>query len=147
MGLSHAPLWDRLPVKTRKKLIWYLWLITWIGLLLGLFNQRFYEIVVLFSAMQACLFLFLFNFRLSVFPVQVRIAYCIWVTVGTYVPSMKILLYITIIGLATNLFMGYCPLARMMYLLPWNRNEPFSIDLVRRVFFTPPVEGQFQPRQ
>lgn len=146
MGFLSTPLWDRMSAKTRKNLIWYLWLATWISLLLGLFKQSFNEFVVLFSALQACLFLVLFNVGITAFPVQVRIAYVIWVTVGTYVPSMNVLLYITIIGLATNLFMGYCPLARMLYLLPWNRKERFSFDLVRRVFCTPPVEGQFKPR-
>lgn len=146
MAFSNSPQWDRMPEKTRINLIWYLWLVTWIGLLLGLLMPIFYELVVLFSALHACFFLFLLNFRLTAFPVQVRFAYFAWVAAGTYLPYMQILLYITIVGLATNLFLGYCPLARMMYLLPWNRKEPFSFELARRVFCTPPVEGQFKLR-
>ncbi|MDS3862475.1 hypothetical protein RIF25_16895, partial [Thermosynechococcaceae cyanobacterium BACA0444] len=52
---------------------------------------------------------------------------------------------VTTIGLAANLFFNYCPLARMMYLLPWNREEPFSFKLVLRVFLSPPVSGKFKP--
>ena len=58
---------------------------------------------------------------------------------------MVILMYITLLGLTTNLFLGYCPLARMMYLMPWNRNEEFSLDLVSRVFLSPPVAGKVEP--
>lgn len=43
------------------------------------------------------------------------------------------------------LFFRYCPLARMLYLLPWNRQEDFSVEFVARVFLSPPVEGRFRP--
>jgi hypothetical protein len=105
----------------------------------------YFEYVVLFSAAHAVLFLVLFGFDVKPFPVQVRIAYFIWVALGTYGPYLVVLMYITLVGLATNLFLGYCPLARMMYLMPWNRSEPFSLNLVGRVFFSPPVAGQFEP--
>jgi hypothetical protein len=115
-------------------------------LLAGLFDREFYEYVVIFSAAHALLVLFLLRFRVAAFPAQVRIAYYIWVAVGTYVPYMAILMYITTIGLATNLFASYCPLARMMNLFPWNREETFSLNLVARVFLSPPVAGKFRPR-
>jgi len=136
---------ERMPQQTRRYLVWGLWFVTWLGLLAGLYDRVYYEYVVLFSALHALLFLVLFNFRVKEFPVQIRIAYLIWVVVGTYVPHMTILMYITTIGLATNLFLGYCPLARMVYLLPINREEPFSLDLVLCVFLTPPSPGRFKP--
>jgi len=145
MATSQSPLWGRIPDRSRKHLVWGLWFITWLGLLLGLFERTAYEFVVLFSALHALLILFLLGFRIAAFPAQVRLAYFAWVAVGTYVPFMEILLYITMVGLASNLFIGYCPLARMMYLLPWNRAEPFSLELLKRVFFSPPVAGQFKP--
>ena len=139
---SHFECMDQVK---RKRLVWSLWFITWIGLIAGLFNKVFYECVVMFSFAHALLFLFLNNYQFKSFPVQVRIAYLAWVAVGTYIPYMTILLYITIIGLTTNLFLGYCPLARMLYLLPINRTEPFNVDLIKCVFLTPPVRGQFKP--
>jgi hypothetical protein len=111
----------------------------------GLSDRVVFEYVVIFSALHVVLFLMLYRFKVGPFPVQVRIAYFIWVAVGTYVPYMVILMYITLVGLATNLFLGYCPLARMMYLMPWNRDEKFSLELVGRVFFSPPMPGQFEP--
>ena len=139
MTNQHDPLWDRIPLNFRNRLAWILWFVTWVGLLAGLFDHIFYEYVVVFSAAHALLVLFLLRFRISAFPAQVRVA------IGTYVPYMVILMYITTIGIATNLFVGYCPLARMMYLLPWNREEQFSFKLVASVFLSPPVSGKFKP--
>ena len=138
-------MWDRLSPRTRKSLIWGLWFITWLGLVAGLFDRVFFEYVVIISGLHALLFLLLFGFRLKPFPVQVRIAYLLWVGVGTYVPYMLFLMYITLIGLATNLYLGYCPLARMMYLMPWNNDEDFSLGLLARVFLSPPMPGKFEP--
>jgi hypothetical protein len=135
-----------MPGQIRKRLVWGLWFVTWLGLLAGLFERTFYEYVVFFSAAHTLLVIYLLDFKVSAFPAQVRIAYLVWVAVGTYVPYMVILMYITTVGLATNLFWGYCPLARMMYLFPWNREETFSLGLLRRVFFTPPVAGKFKPQ-
>lgn len=134
-----------MPERIRKPLIWILWFITWLGLLAGLYDRVYWEYVVLFSALHAVLFLGLNGFGVKPFPVQVRIAYLIWVTIGTYAPYMVFLMYITMVGLASNLFVGYCPLARMMYLMPWNRDDAFSAGLLTRVFFSPPVAGKFKP--
>jgi len=137
--------WDTLSKSQRKTIVWSFWFITWVGLMLGFIYRDFYDYVVIFSTAHALLFFFFFGFKIYAFPVQLRIAYFIWVAVGTYVPHLEILMYITTIGLASNLFVGYCPLARMMYLLPWNREESFSINLLKRVVFTPPVQGRFKP--
>ena len=138
--------WDQLPQRFRKKLIWSSWFITWVGLIAGIGDPAYFEYVVAFSALHAVAFIVLFRFSVRSFPVQVRVAYLAWVAVGTYVPFMVVLMYITLAGLATNLFLGYCPLARMVYLLPWNRDEKFSLDLARRVFLSAPVSGKFQPK-
>jgi hypothetical protein len=145
MSTEVDTLMERAPPRVRKSLIWSLWFVTWLGLVGGLFDRVAFEYVVIFSAFHALLFLILFRFKVRPFPVQVRIAYFIWVAIGTYVPYMVILMYITLVGLATNLFLGYCPLARMMYLMPWNRDEKFSLELVGKVILSPPVPGQFNP--
>lgn len=138
--------WNRIPGTARKRLVWNLWFITWCGLLAGLYDRVFFEYVVVFTAAHTLLILFLLQFHIKAFPVQVRITYFAWVAIGTYIPYMTILMYITMVGLATNLFIGYCPLARLLYLLPWNREEQFSYELIRRVFLSPPVTGQFKPQ-
>ena len=137
--------WEGMSQSNQKALVWGIWFITFLGLVAGFFYRIFYEYVVILSAVHALLFFILFRFKVSAFPVQLRIAYLIWVALGTYVPHLVILMYITTVGLASNLFLGYCPLARMMYLLPWNRKEPFSFNLLMRVILTPPVKGRFKP--
>jgi hypothetical protein len=131
--------------RNKKWAIWSLWFITWMGLIGGVFDRVMFEYVVIFSGAHMLLFLGLFRYSIRPFPVQVRIAYFIWVVVGTYVPYMTILMYITLVGLGTNLFLGYCPLARMMYLMPWNHDSKFSAELIRRVILSPPVPGKFEP--
>jgi hypothetical protein len=137
--------WSSMPRQVRERLVWWLWLVTWAGLLAGLSDRRFYTLVVAFSAAHALLVLGLLRFRAMAFPAQLRIAYVVWVAVGTWVPHLTVLMYVATIGLAANLFLGYCPLARMLHLLPWNRDEPLSLGLVARVAFTPPVPGRFHP--
>jgi uncharacterized membrane protein len=145
LGLSSVAVLGGIAlVNTQRNLTWNLWFITWLGLIAGLFAQPFYEYVVYLSAIQVVIFLYIEQFKLTAFPVQVRIAYLVWVALGTYVPYLSILMPITTIGLFANVFFGYCLLARMLYLLPINRHEPLSVDLVRRVFLSPPVKGGFE---
>ena len=137
--------WERIPARTRKSLVWTLWFVTWLGLLGGLYDRSFYTAVVVFTVGHALLFLVLHGFQVGAFPVQVRLTYVLWVVVGTYVPHMTFLMYISTVGLVGNLFFSYCPLARMLYLLPWNRSDPLSMELVTRIVLTPPVNGRFKP--
>jgi hypothetical protein len=44
-------------------------------------------------------------------------------------------------GTSALLAFDYCPLARTLALMPWNRRVPLSGRLVLRVFLTPPVPG------
>ena len=146
MAIDNGSRWPSMTAKFIKPVLWGIWFVTWIGLLAGLYDSVFYQYVVIFSAAHALFVLILLRFNFSAFPAQVRVAYFLWVAVGTFMPYMTILMIITTVGLATNLFVGYCPLARLLYLLPWNRTEAFSMDLVMNVFLTPPVAGQFKPR-
>jgi hypothetical protein len=67
-------------------------LITWLGLVAGLSSPQWYKPVVGFSAVHALLFLYLEKFNLAAFPVQVRLAYVVWVAIGTYAPWMGTLM-------------------------------------------------------
>lgn len=137
--------WESISKANRKLIVWSLWFITWVGLMLGFFYRIFYEYVVVFTAIHSVLFFIFFRYQIKPFPVQLRIVYLAWLIVGTYVPHMAIMMYIATVGLASNLFLNYCPLARMMYLLSWNREEAFSLNLLKRVILTPPVPGRFKP--
>ncbi|MET0089721.1 MAG: hypothetical protein ABW068_06820 [Candidatus Thiodiazotropha sp.] len=54
---------------------------------------------------------------------------------------MQWLYWVPTIGTWAQLIFGYCTMARLVSLFPWNRSEPFTWSLVRRTFFSAPVRG------
>ncbi|MFN7955324.1 MAG: hypothetical protein U0610_26610 [bacterium] len=74
------------------------------------------------------------------FPVQVRLAYLTLLLAGAWEP-LAILHWIQLVGTTAMVTVGYCPLARCLSLLPWNRSQPVTAALLRRTFLSPPVRG------
>lgn len=81
--------------------------------------------------------------RLRSFPVQVRVAYIGWLLTGL-LPAMHWMLYVSLVGLIARVSFGYCLLGRMLSLVPFNRTEPFTFSLFRRVFFSRPDGALFE---
>ncbi len=77
---------------------------------------------------------------LTAFPVQVRVSYLGLLLAGQWEP-LHFIYFIQIAGTTAMVLFDYCPLARFLSLMPWNRREPFSLDLLRRTVFSPPVRG------
>lgn len=123
-----------------KELSWWYWLVSAALLFVGLSGRfdAFYAAIGL-SAIQVVHFR-IREGRLAAFPVQVRLAYTLILLVGLWAP-MNWLYWLPAIGTTAFVLFGYCPLARMLSLLPWNRREPFSWGLVWRTFVSPPVRG------
>lgn len=138
--------WEGIEPDHRKQLIWGLWFVTWGLFLVGLWDRRFWAFATYFSGIHALFALAMLRFRFAAFPAQVRVAFFVLVAIGTFVPHMSTLIYMGMVGLTTNLFVSYCPLARALTLLPWNRDEAFSLGLLRRVFLSAPQPGRFQPQ-
>jgi hypothetical protein len=78
--------------------------------------------------------------RPAAFPVQVRAAYLALLAAGLY-PPLAFLHWVQLLGTWLMVLVGYCPLARALSLLPWNRRRPLSAELVRRTFLSRPVPG------
>src|SRR5918997_154367 len=78
--------------------------------------------------------------ELAAFPVQVRAAYLGLLTIGL-LPPLAFIHWVQLVGTWAMVLVGYCPLARMLSLLPWNRRQPLSVALVRRTFLSAPVRG------
>jgi len=72
--------------------------------------------------------------------VQVRIGYLTLLVLGTWPPLFWVH-WIQLAGTTAFLLFGYCPLARILSLAPWNRVWPLASSLVWRTFFSPPVAG------
>jgi hypothetical protein len=77
---------------------------------------------------------------LGAFPVQVRIGYLLWLLGGLADPTGA-MHGIQLAGTMAMVLFGYCPMARMVSLLPWNRRAPFSLNLVIRTFLAAPTGG------
>ena len=81
----------------------------------------------------------------AAFDVQVRIAFLGLLVAGSCGPLWPIHL-VQLVGVSAVLVADYCLLARLLALLPWNRDQPFSWRLVRTALLQPPVPGSIQAR-
>ena len=129
---------------SRKQIVWTYWFAT--GILLvayftGLWANAIYAVIGL-AAVQAGHFLALDRHPMA-FPVQVRVAYLLWTVAGLWEP-LFILHWIQFAGTWAYVTVGYCPLARMMVLMPWNRREKLSFGFVWTLFMKPPVNGSIR---
>ncbi len=79
--------------------------------------------------------------RLTAFPVQVRFFYLLLLLVALPEP-LRWLFWIPTVGTWAQVLVGYCTMARLVSLFPWNRREPFTARLVWRTFLSAPVKGR-----
>lgn len=79
---------------------------------------------------------------IATFPIQVRFAYLLLLLIALP-DQLQVIYWIPTIGTWAQVLFGYCTMARMVSLLPWNRTEAFSLDVVKRTFFSAPVRGSF----
>jgi len=123
-----------------KELSWWYWLVTACLLTAGIAGyQAGFTMAIGFTSFQ----LIHFTIRdrsITAFPVQVRFWYLILLLVAFPGP-LQIIYWVPTIGTWAQLIFGYCAMARCVSLLPWNRSESFSADLLRRTFLSRPVRG------
>ncbi len=74
------------------------------------------------------------------FPIQVRFWYLILLIVALPEP-LQLIYWIPTIGTWAQIIFGYCTMARLVSLLPWNHNEKVSFSLVKKTFLSRPVRG------
>ena len=132
-----------LTVKLRlgyRDVAWWYWLASWALIVSGLAGWKagFYLVIGL-SFFQIIHYAVWEKSAVS-FPVQVRIVFFIFTLLALLKP-LHFLYFIPAVGLAARVLVNYCFMARAVSLLPWNRSEPLSLELIRRRIFTPPVDG------
>lgn len=131
-------------------LAWWYWLVLAIALILDLAGvPHALRFAVALAWVQVA------HFRIRegtwvAFPVQVRGAYAVILSLGL-IPWLHGIVWVPAIGTPAQVLIGYCALARLMSLLPWNRRHPLSADLIWRTFTSPPragniLQGQEAPR-
>jgi hypothetical protein len=72
--------------------------------------------------------------------VQVRLAYLALLILGL-APAARWVHWVQLAGTSAMVTVGYCPLARLLTLMPWNRDEPLTARLVWETFAAPPGPG------
>ncbi len=117
---------------------WWIWLTTACLLVVGLAGFPFGFVAAIAISILHSFFYLIREHSLSAFPVQLRIAYTVLLVV-CFIPFMRWLYWLPTVGtFALNIF-GYCLMARFVSLLPWNRREPITFDLLSRTFASRPM--------
>ncbi len=126
-----------MPIEYRR-IDWWYWVATIALLGLGLSGETvFFWWAIGLTVVQ----MIHFSFRdrtVTSFSVQVRAGILLLFLVALLKP---VIFWIPVVGISIRLLTGYCFLARVLSLLPWNRNEKLTGNLLRRTFLTPPVSG------
>ncbi|RRQ23055.1 hypothetical protein [Thiohalobacter thiocyanaticus] len=123
-----------------KTLDWWYWLATDVLLINGLAGGPGGFVPVIALTVVQLVHYLLRERAPGAFPVQVRTGYLLLLLVGQW-PSLAFIYWIQLAGTTAMVTVGYCPLARMLSLLPWNRTRPFSLALLRRTFLMPPTRS------
>jgi hypothetical protein len=123
-----------------KEMDWWYWLVTDCLLIGGLVGWSWGIYPVIALTMIQAVHYFSRERRIAAFPVQVRLGYLLLLVLGTY-PPLGFIHWIQLAGTTAVVTVGYCPLARIMVLMPWNRSRPLSFALVWNTIVSPPVTG------
>ena len=127
-------------MKFSNNIVWWYWLFTTLLLIAAVAgNALSLQAVITLNIIQVVHFI-IREKSLTAFPVQVRIAY-LGLLFLSQAPYMFWILWWQLIGTAAMVLFGYCFLARCMSLMPWNKTEGYSIELIKRTFFSAPVKG------
>lgn len=123
-----------------KDIGWWYWLVTACLLTAGVAGYPVgFLLAIGLTVFQLCHFV-IRERGITAFPVQVRLWYLVLLVVAFYEP-LRLIYWIPTIGTWAQLLFGYCTMARLVSLLPWNREEAFSLALVKKTFFSRPVQG------
>lgn len=119
---------------------WWIWLATALLLVVGLvWTEVAFVGAILLSAAQTGFYLRKYD-SFAPYPVQIRLAFTALLIIS-FVPFLRWFYWLLAGGAFARVLFGYCMMARMLSLMPWNRTGPITLGLLRRTFFTPPVIG------
>jgi len=124
----------------RRDLDWWYWLATDLLLVAGLAGWRWGMLPVIGLTLVQVLHYLARERRVTAFPVQVRAGYLLLLVAGLLQP-LAFIHWIQLAGTTAVVTVGYCPLARILALMPWNREQPLTLGFIRKTVFSPPVAG------
>jgi hypothetical protein len=116
---------------------WWTWMLTAALLAIGLFGfASAFVAAILITAVQSVV-MFVREKSLSAFAVQLRLAYLLLLLISV-IRQLRWLYWVPMLGTFALVVFGYCLLARILSLLPCNRQETLSTDLLWRTFISRP---------
>jgi len=126
-----------------KDIGWWYWLVTAILLTFGVIGENLgFVLAIGLTIFQLIHYVFR-EYGIKEFPVQVRFWYLILLIVS--LPEyMQWLFWVPCIGTWAQILFGYCAMARLVSLWPWNRKESFSLKLLKKIFLSRPIKGSVQ---
>jgi len=124
-----------------KEPTWWIWLATASLLAVGVAGVEagFYAAIALSVAQS--IWMLLKHRAWRPYPVQIRVAFTLCL-ICYLTPGFQWMFWVPLLGILALVLFGYCLMARMLSLMPWNRTEPLSGGLVRRTFLVGPVIGR-----
>ena len=123
-----------------KDIGWWYWLATAVLLTMGIFgNEQSFVWAIELTSFQLVHYI-IREKSLKAFPVQVRFWYLILLIVSLP-EAMQWLYWVPSIGTWAQIIFGYCAMARLVSLWPWNRSEKLSLKSLAKTFFSRPVKG------
>jgi hypothetical protein len=116
---------------------WWAWTITTVLLIVGLcgFNPAF--VVAMAVTAGQGIILLVRDRSPAAFSVQIRAAYLLLMLIS-YPSPMRWFYWLLLLGTIALIVFGYCTMARLLSLLPWNSREACTLDRLRRTFFSAP---------
>ncbi len=119
---------------------WWYWLVTVCFLSAGVFGYSDAFLLAIGITLIQLVHYLLIEKSVVSFPVQVRIGYLLLLLVA-WIEPLRWLFWVPMIGTWAQVLVGYCAMARIVSLMPWNREEAFSLQLFMKTFFSAPVRG------
>lgn len=116
---------------------WWAWMLTTLLLILGLSGYSPAFIGAMSVTVGQGIILLGRDRSSAAFPVQLRLAYLLLLLI-CYPPTVRWLYWLPAVGTFALVVFGYCLLARILSLLPWNSQEVHTIERWRRTFFSAP---------
>lgn len=123
-----------------KNLSWWYWLVTACLLTAGIAGYQAGFLLAIGVTIFQLIHFIIREHGIRAFPVQVRFWYLVLLVVALPQP-LQIIYWIPTVGTWAQLIFGYCAMARTVSLLPWNRDQPFSLALLLKTFTSRPVRG------
>ncbi|MEP3279277.1 MAG: hypothetical protein ABJN26_12685 [Stappiaceae bacterium] len=134
------------PARTHLKvnsINWWIWVLLSLLMALSLAGYEMCQTFALSGALMHAAVSLARHRYLAHFPTQVRITFVFWLALS-FIPALSPLLWSLTVGTLIFVLFGYCPIARMLLFLPFNRDDRLTLRKVREILLHPPVYGSIR---